>query len=393
MSGGLFGWIGDGLAEIASEVIGVFKSDDASGSNPGATQGTTTSRNQERGRASYLQGQDLERYTEQQLDEFGLNALWDKNNLVYDETLEQYGKTTQVDVLIRDGNDNEVAIIECKAYTSKWNDDDAVDQARRLVSLANERGIPLIFSTYDGTTDCFGSRVKEVLNQTQYFVISSDNIFFADPSDVKENGVTQGLPPELRSHWDWWFGQNYEPKSSCRSDYSSNDPNGFDSSYETESSSSPDYERSDSADSGGSWDLFSNWFGDSSEAESSNNSNSSSINSRDSGNSWFSNWFDDSSESESSNASDSSSINSNSRDSSDYGSSDYGSGDYGNSGDSDYGSSHYGSGDYGDSGDSDSGSSSSDSGDSDYGSSDYGSGDYGDSSGSDSSSSSSDSWW
>jgi Predicted helicase len=307
VSGGLFGWIGDGLAEIGNQFTGVFKSDDAA-SNSGETKGTTTSRNQERGRASYLQGQYFERYTEQQLDEFGLNALWDENNLVYDETLEQYGKTTQVDVLIRDANDNEVAIIECKAYTSKWNGDDAVDQARRLVSLANERGIPLIFSTYDGTTDCFGSRVKEVLNQTQYFVISSDNIFFADPSDVKENGVTQGLPPELRSHWDWWFGQNYEPKSSCSSDYSSNDPNGFDSSYETESSSRPDYERSDPADSGGSWDLFSNLFGNSSESESSNSSNSSSI-------------------------------DSDSRESSDYGNSNYGSGDYGDSGGSDSSSS------------------------------------------------------
>lgn len=409
MSGGPFGWIGGGFAEIASQVNKVFSSDDASGSNSGQTQARTNnvsersnsgeaqartpSRNQERGRASYLQGQDLERYTEQQLDDFGLNALWDSSNLVYDETLEEYGKTTQVDVLIRDGNDNEVAIIECKAYTSKWKNDDAVDQARRLVSLANERGIPLIFSTSDGTTDCFSSRVKEVLNQTQYFVISPDNIFFADPSDVKENGVTQGLPPELRSHWDW-FGRNYEPESSSHSDCNSNNPDGFDSSYETESNHSPDYERSDSGDSGGSW--FGGLFGDSSDSESSDNSDSSNSDSGDSDNSWFGGFFGGSSDSESSDSSDSSNSDSDSSYSSDSGSSyssDYGSGNYGNSGDSDYGSSDYGSGDYGDSSDSDSGSSSSDSYDSDSGSSDDGSGDYGDSGGSDSSSSSSDSWW
>ena len=92
MSGGLFGWISEGFAEIGSQVAGVFSSDDSAGSNSGATQARTPSENQERGRASYLQGKDLERYTEQQLDEFGLNALWDSSNFVYDETLEQYGK-------------------------------------------------------------------------------------------------------------------------------------------------------------------------------------------------------------------------------------------------------------------------------------------------------------
>jgi hypothetical protein len=92
MSGGLFDWVGEVVAEIGSEIAEAFGFDDSAGSNSGATQARTPSENQERGRASYLQGQDLERYTEQQLDEFGLNALWDSSNFVYDETLEQYGK-------------------------------------------------------------------------------------------------------------------------------------------------------------------------------------------------------------------------------------------------------------------------------------------------------------
>jgi hypothetical protein len=406
MSGGLFDWVGEVVAEIGSEIAEAFGFDHAAGSNSGATQARTPSENQERGRASYLQGQDLERYTEQQLDEFGLNALWDSSNFVYDETLEQYGKNTQVDVIIRDDNDNELAIIECKAYTSKWSNDDAVDQAKRLVYLARERGVTLIFSTSDGTADCFGSRVKEVLNETQWFVISPDNIFFADPSDVKENGVTQGLPPELQSHrntvgsgsgdsggsWDLfgnWFGDSSDSKSS----------------------NSSDSNISDSGDNGGSWDLFGNWFGDSSDSESSESSDSNSSNSGDSGGSWFSSLFGDSSDSESSDSFDRSSSDSDSSYSYNYDSSyssDSGSSDYENSGgswdlfggSSDSESSN--SDDCGMSGSDSSYSSDSDSSyssdsdssySSDSGSSDCGSGDYGDRGGSDSSSSSSDSWW
>jgi hypothetical protein len=400
MSGGPFDWVRGGFAEIASQVNKVFSSDDASGSNSGETQArTNSSAPRERGKASHLQGQDLERYTEQQLDDFGLNALWDKNNLVYDETLEEYGKTTQVDVIIRDGNDDEVALIECKAYTSKWND---VDQARRLVSLANERGIPLVFSTSDGTTDCFSPRVKEVLNETQCFVISPDNIFFAEPSDVKENGVTQGLPPELRAYWDYWFGRNYEPASSDRADLSS---------YETESSESLDCERSNSSDRGGSWDLFGNLFDDSSDSKSNDSSDSNSSDSGDSGNSWFGGLFGDSSDCESTDSSARSSSDSDSSysyDSDSSYSSDSGSSDRGDGGGSwDLFGSSYGSesNDSYDRSSSDSDSSYSYDSDSSYssdsdssyssdsGSSDCGSGDDGDSGGSDSSSSSSDSWW
>ncbi len=43
MSGGPFGWIGGGFAEIASQVNKVFSSDDASGSNSGQTQARTNS--------------------------------------------------------------------------------------------------------------------------------------------------------------------------------------------------------------------------------------------------------------------------------------------------------------------------------------------------------------
>ncbi|TAE04826.1 MAG: hypothetical protein EAZ96_07675 [Oscillatoriales cyanobacterium] len=213
----------------------------------------------------------MEVYTEQKLEKFGLNAVQVPRNFLYNETFEQYGRPTQVDVTIDDKNDNEVAIIECKAYTTKWND---VDQAQRLVHVANERGIPLIFSTSDGTTDCFSSRVKEVLNETQYFVISPDNIFFADPSDVKENGVTLGLPPEIKSHWN--SNSSDSGGASLSSDGGGEALLGglissfvgfFGSSPNPESSDTSDSKSSDPGDSGGSWDLFGNWFGDSSDLD------------------------------------------------------------------------------------------------------------------------------
>jgi hypothetical protein len=41
MSGGLFDWVGEVLAEIASEVAEAFSSDDAAGSNSGDGQERT----------------------------------------------------------------------------------------------------------------------------------------------------------------------------------------------------------------------------------------------------------------------------------------------------------------------------------------------------------------
>ncbi|MEG4852716.1 hypothetical protein QUB10_17730 [Microcoleus sp. B5-D4] len=442
MSGGLFDWVGEVVTEIGSEIAEALGFDDAAGSNSGEAQATTTSRSQEIGRASYEKGEKFEEDTEEKLAKFGFNAVQVPRNFLYNETCEQYGRPTQIDVTIDDNNDNEVAIIECKSYTSKWNNDEAVDQAKRLVHVANERGIPLIFSTPDGTTDCFGSRVKEVLNETQCFVISPDNIFFADPSDVKENGITLGLPPEIKPHWN--SNSSDSGGESLSSDgggesllggFISSFVGFFGSSPDSESSDTSDSNSSDSGDSGGSWDLFGNWFDDSSDSESSDNSDSESSDnsdsnnsdSGDSGNSWFGGLFGDSSDSESSDSSDSSSSDSDSSYSSDSGSSyssDSGSSDYGDSGgswdlfgassdsessdssdcsssdsDSSYSSdsdSSYGS-DSDSSYSSDSDSSYSSDSDSSYssdsGSSDYGSGDYGDSGGSDSSSSSSDSWW
>ncbi|MCC3450407.1 MAG: hypothetical protein JGK04_23510 [Microcoleus sp. PH2017_39_LGB_O_B] len=424
MSGGLFDWVGEVIAEIGSEIAEAFGSDDAAGSNLGEAQATTTSRSQEIGRASYEKGEKFEEDTEEKLAIFGFNAVQVPRNFLYNETFEQYGRPTQVDVTIDDNNDNEVAIIECKSYTSKWNNDEAVDQAKRLVHVANERGIPLIFSTPDGTTDCFGSRVKEVLNETQCFVISPDNIFFADPSDVKENGITLGLPPEIKPHWN-------SNSSDSGGESSSSDGGGesllggfissfvgfFGSSPDSESSDTSDSNSSYSGDSDGSW--FGNLFRDSSDSESSDNSDSNNSDSGDSDNSWFGGLFGDSSDSESNDSSDCSSSDSDSSYSSDSGSSyssDSGSSDYGDSGgswdlfggssDSESSDSYDCSGSDSDSSyssdsdssySSDSDSSYSSDSDSSYGSdsgnSDSGSGDYGDSGGSDSSSSSSDSWW
>ncbi len=342
MSGGLFGWIGEGVAEIGNQFNKVFTSDDAPGSNSGETQARTPSINQKRGSASYEQGENWERYTEQKLSEFGLKANWysPEELLLYDETLEKYGKCTQVEITIDDANENEVAIVECKCYgpNSKFTGAKAVDQVQRLIHVANERGVYLVFSTADGTTDCFGSDVKEVLNKTQCFVISSDDLFFADPSDIKETGITSGLPPELRDHSDGGGGGGGEGEALLGGLISSFF-GFFGSSSDPESSVTSDNSKSDSENSSDSW--FGNLFGDNSDSYSDNVSgDDESGDYRDSGDSdngsndsWFGNWFGGSSDSYSDNV----------------------------SGDDR-------SGDYGDSGDSDNSSSSSDSYDSDYGS-------------------------
>lgn len=260
----------EAFAEIGSQVAGVFNDDvDASNSEQEDEKRT---RDRERGIASHNQGTVFEGYTEKKLEEFGLDAIW-HNNLSYNEAFEEYGKPTQVDVTIDDDDENEVAIVECKSYgpNSRFTGENAVDQVKRLVHVAKERGINLIFSTADGTTDCFGSDVMEVLNEAECFVISPDRPFFADASDVKENGVTEGLPPDLRDHWNW-FGTGSEPESNDTSDYNISDCGNSNNSYESTSSDSYDSGDSDSGDSGGSWDLF----GGSSDSESSDSSDYSS---------------------------------------------------------------------------------------------------------------------
>jgi len=279
--------IREAFAEIRSQIAGVF-SDDVSNSQQVQEISTT---NQERGKASHNQGKVFEGYTAEKLEELGLNAIW-HDNLYYDETFEEYGKPTQVEVTIDDDDENEVAIVECKSYgpNSRLTGEKAVDQVKRLVHVAKERGINLVFSTADGSTDCFGSDVMEVLNENHCFVISPDQPFFADPSDVKENGVTEGLPPDLRDHWNW-FGTGSNSDSEDSSDYSSSDSDRFDNGYESESndsyesSSSDSYDSvdSDSGDSGGSWDLFGDSYDsgasdsyDSSSSDSDSDSNSDS---------------------------------------------------------------------------------------------------------------------
>ncbi len=375
MSEGLLDWfskrLSEGIAEITSQVSGVFKSDESDSSKSGHIEKKKHIDRQEMGRANYEQGENWERYTEGKIDYFGLRANWHppESKLVYNETFEEYGRGTQIDITIEDLNDYEIAIIECKALgNSKWND---IDQAKRLVHVAKEREIILIFSTADGTDDCFSSKVKEVLNETQCFIISPDNLFFADPANIKETGITLGIPPELRDHWNW-FGTGSQPESSDTSDENSADVNEYDNCYESESRDSYDSERNNSNNIGVS--LFDGFFGSESDSEVSDISNSSSDNSDEgNGGSWFDSWFGNSSDSGESDGYDSSSSDSDSYDSGVSDSYDYSS----SSGDSDSGSWF--------------GDSSSDSGGSDSYSSDYSSSDSGDSSSSDSSSSSGDS--
>ena len=103
MSGGAWDWARDGVKEIGSQVTGMFRDNNAGGSNAGQTQGTRSSSNQERGRASYQQGKDLECFTEHKVEAFGMNDLpLDNPNNSSHETLEKSGKVTEVDGVIRD---------------------------------------------------------------------------------------------------------------------------------------------------------------------------------------------------------------------------------------------------------------------------------------------------
>ncbi|HBK99348.1 MAG TPA: hypothetical protein DD001_19530 [Microcoleaceae bacterium UBA10368] len=414
MSGGPFGWIGGGFAEIASQVNKVFSSDDASGSNSGQTQARTNSVS-ESSNSGEAQVRNIGGYQRAGEACNGQSAWsqafeFDPSTNDVNTKLRESGCKGKAGIyLIRDEHDERTLYVGKAEGTSR----DILSRLKAHLTGEGNSGISERIERGETVT----IRWVECDDQKKYesvvmaYLLPSDNeraeYLGAERTRIEEE-IAIGILLDLPSFWHenyekmleeaheqgWYvagYGSNRVEVAEaifwrCNEETKEN--------YDDDRGSGGSSSSNDSEDKSDSW--FGGLFGDSSDSEPSDNSDSSNSDSGDSDNSWFGGFFGGSSDSESSDSSDSSNSDSDSSNSSDSGSSyssDYGSENYGNSGDSDYGSSDYGSGDYGDSSDSDSGSSSSDSYDSDSGSSDDGSGNYGDSGGSDSSSSSSDSWW
>lgn len=103
---------------------------------------------------------------------------------------EEFDKDTEIDRLISDREGWEFAILEIKS--GQFNDP---NQAKRLVSLASQEGIKLIFATPDGTTTKFSNSVLTELNNSQVFIIDPNQI--NEANEVITQGVNYGLPPGL----------------------------------------------------------------------------------------------------------------------------------------------------------------------------------------------------
>ena len=103
---------------------------------------------------------------------------------------EDFDKDTEIDRLISDREGSDFAILEIKS--GQFND---AEQARRLVSLAQQEGIKLIFATPDGTTSKFSNSVLKELNNSQIFIIDPNEI--NEANEVVAQGVNYGLPPGL----------------------------------------------------------------------------------------------------------------------------------------------------------------------------------------------------
>jgi hypothetical protein len=444
VSGGLFGWIGDGLAEIASEVIGVFKSDDAA-SNSGATQARTN-----RGSQSSNSGETHARSIDGSQRAGGASngkSAWsqafkfDPNTDDVNTKLTESGCKEKAGIyLIRDENDERSLYVGKAEGTSQ----DILSRVKTHLTGEGNSGIRERIEKGETLT----IRWVECDNPEQYesvamaYLLPTDNnkaeYLGAERTRIQEE-IAIGILLDVPSFWH----ENYEKMVEEAKEqglsvarYGSNrvevaeaifwqcneetiDSDSKDGSdYGSSDYGSKDYGNNSDSNSGSSGNCGSGgeallgglisslvvFFGDRSKSESSVTSDHSRGDYENSGDSWFGNWFGDSSDSESSVTSDHSRSDSENNGDSWFGNwfDDSSESESSNASDSssinsnsrdssDYGSSDYGSGDYGDSGDSDSSSSSSDSGGSDYGSSDYGSGDDGDSGGSDSSSSSSDS--
>jgi hypothetical protein len=201
---------------------------------------------------SYQQGKDFEDYTEQKLEEAGLNATIVPGGQYWSDKFEQ---NTQVDIEIADDNDELIAIVECKSGGGSTN-----RQFERLSDLADELGVKFVLATPDGKLDSLKSRDVEILKHRETYLINPDDLHEVDGSSG--DGIHEGLPEGfLHSSDSDDLEDNYDDKSStydsdsfsnecepdCDTDY------GYDSEDYGSNSDSYDSETSyESYDSGAS---------------------------------------------------------------------------------------------------------------------------------------------
>ncbi len=417
MSGGPFGWIGEGFAEIASQVDKVFSSDDATGSNSGETQARTNSVS-ESSNSRDAQTRNIggsQRAGEACNGQSAWSQPFEFDPITNDVNtkLRESGCKGKAGIyLIRDEHDERTLYVGKAEGTSR----DILSRLKAHLTGEGNSGISERIERGETVT----IRWVECDDQKKYesvvmaYLLPSDNeraeYLGAERTPIKEE-IAIGILLDLPSFWhenyekmveeaheQGWYVAGYgsnrvevaeaifwrcneETKENYDDDRGS-DGGGeallgglissfvgfFGSSPNPESSDTSDSKSSDPGDSGGSWDLFGNWFGDSSDSEPSDSPESNNSDPGDREDSWFGGLFGDIPDSKPSDSHDS-----------------------GSSYRSDYGNGNYGDGNYGDGGrSSDLFESSPDSEPSDI--SDSGSGDSG-SGGSDSSSSSSDSWW
>jgi hypothetical protein len=419
VSGGLFGWIGEGVAEIGNQFNKVFTSDEAPGSNSGETQ-ARTNRVSKSSNSGETHARSIDEYQRAGGASNGQSAWsqafeFDPNTDDVNTKLKESGCKGKAGIyLIRDENDERTLYVGKAEATST----DILSRLRTHLTREGNSGIRERIEKGETLT----IRWVECDNPEQYesvamaYLLPADNeraeYLGAERTPIQEEmaiAILLDLPSFWHANYEEMVKEAKEQGLSVGG-YGSNRVEVAEAIFwqcNEETKENYDDDRGSGGQEegllGGLISSFVALFGSSSDPESSVTSDNSKSDSENSSDSWFGNLFGDNSDSDLRDSSDYGSSNYGSGNygdndqsdygSSNYGSSDYGSGDYGNSGDSDYGSNDYGSGDYGDSGDSDSSSSSSDSYGSDYGSSDGESGDDGDSGGSDNSSSSSDSWW
>ena len=112
-------------------------------------------------------GINFENYVEQRLTENDINVSSSAARR-FSDRFEQH---TEIDRLICDRDGRDLGILEIKSGT--FTD---VHQAQRLVDLAQQEEIELIFATPDGTTDKFSQKVVRELEKTDFSIIDPDRI-------------------------------------------------------------------------------------------------------------------------------------------------------------------------------------------------------------------------
>jgi len=388
MSGGLFGWISEGFAEIGSQVAGVFSSDDASGSNSGQTQARTNSVS-ESSNSGEAQVRNIGGYQRANEACNGQSAWsqafeFDPSTNDVNTKLRESGCKGKAGIyLIRDEHDERTLYVGKAEGTSR----DILSRLKAHLTGEGNSGISERIERGETVT----IRWVECDDQKKYesvvmaYLLPSDNeraeYLGAERTRIEEE-IAIGILLDLPSFWH----ENYEKmveeaheQGLYVAGYGSNRVEVAEAifwrcneetkeNYDDDRGSGGSSSSNDSQESGGSWDLFGNWFPDQSDSKPSDSPHPNPSNSQETNGSsdLFANSFDDSKTD----------------------SSDYGSGGYGTS-------ENYG----GNSGESDTTSSSSDSSDSDStDSSDYGSGGYGTNenyggNSDEPDTSSSDSWW